>query len=79
MNRIDAVRTVGSSLLILCLIVLPAGGASKPAVIKIATLAPEGSAWIQAFNDLVEKGYIVKKKKYPGYTYRWAGVWPENY
>jgi TRAP-type C4-dicarboxylate transport system substrate-binding protein len=31
---------------------VPACGASKPAVIKIATLAPEGSTWIKIFEDL---------------------------
>jgi hypothetical protein len=35
--------------------------------------------WIQAFNDLVEQGFIKKRKKYPGYGYKWAGVWPEKY
>lgn len=35
--------------------------------------------WLQAFNELVEKGYITRKKEYPGYKYKWAGVWPENY
>ena len=35
--------------------------------------------WIQAFNDLVKQGFILKKKKYPGHNYKWSGVWPENY
>ena len=35
--------------------------------------------WMQAFNDLVKQGYILRKKEYPGYKYKWAGVWPENY
>lgn len=35
--------------------------------------------WIKAFNNLVEQGYILKRKKYPGYEYKWAGVWPEKY
>jgi len=35
--------------------------------------------WIKAFNELVEKGYILRRKSYPGYEYRWSGVWPEGY
>ncbi len=35
--------------------------------------------WIQTFNKLVEKGFIKKKKEYPGYKYKWTGVWPEKY
>jgi hypothetical protein len=35
--------------------------------------------WIQCFNELVKQGYILKKKVYPGYKYKWAGVWPEGY
>ena len=35
--------------------------------------------WIKCFNDLVKKGYIKRKKKYPGYSYKWAGVWPKGF
>ncbi len=35
--------------------------------------------WVQAFNDLIKQGHILKKKKYPGHRYKWASVWPENY
>ena len=35
--------------------------------------------WINAFNDLIKQGLIIKKKKYPGNQYKWSGVWPENY
>jgi hypothetical protein len=35
--------------------------------------------WIQTFNDLIKQGLILKRKKYPGYEYKWAGVWPKNY
>lgn len=41
--------------------------------------AGKSRAWIQAFNELVEKGYIIRKKEYPGYKYKWASVWPDNY
>ena len=35
--------------------------------------------WIKCFNNLVKKGYIKKKKSYPGHNYKWTGVWPEHY
>ena len=35
--------------------------------------------WVQAFNELVDQGYIIKKREYPGYRYKWSGVWPEKY
>ena len=35
--------------------------------------------WVKAFNLLIKKGFIERKKKYPGYNYRWIGVWPEGY
>lgn len=35
--------------------------------------------WVQSFNELIDQGFIERKKKYPGYTYKWTGVWPENY
>lgn len=35
--------------------------------------------WIQAFNELVDQGYIIKKREYPGYRYKWSGIWPEGY
>jgi len=36
-------------------------------------------AWVKAFNDLVEQGFIKRKKKYPGYQYKWVAAWPEHY
>jgi len=41
--------------------------------------AGKSRIWIQAFNELVKGGYIIRKKKAPGYHYKWSGVWPENY
>lgn len=35
--------------------------------------------WVKAFNELVDKGYIQRKKEYPGYRYKWSGTWPEGY
>ena len=71
MNKIDVTRAIGSGLLVLCLLVLPAVGAAKSAVIKIATLAPEGSSWMQAFDDLnaelkEKTNNGVRLKIYPG-------------
>ncbi|MEA2036405.1 MAG: hypothetical protein U9O94_02775 [Nanoarchaeota archaeon] len=35
--------------------------------------------WVKSFNNLVEKGYIKRRKKYPGYEYKWVAALPENY
>ncbi len=59
MIRMDTVKTISCSFLILLLMVSAAGAASKITTIKIATLAPEGSSWIQALHDLNAE---VKKK-----------------
>ncbi len=66
-----AYRTIiGFSLLIVLLLIIPAFGAQK-FVIKIATLASEGSPWMQVFNEL--NADIMKKtdkkvrfRLYPG-------------
>lgn len=52
MNKINASWEIKIGFLVLCLLVLPAVVGAKTVVIKIATLAPEGSAWIKAFDDL---------------------------
>jgi len=41
--------------------------------------AGKSRVWVRAFNELVEKGLILKKKNPPGWQYRWAAQWPENY
>jgi len=41
--------------------------------------AGKSRIWIQAFNELIKSGFIIRKKKHPGYNYKWSGVWPENY
>jgi hypothetical protein len=33
--------------------------------------------WIQAFNSLVEMGFIERKKTAQGYVYRWAAEFPD--
>ncbi len=66
------IRNVYSTFLVLLLLIATAGNAaSKTRVIKLATLAPEGSAWTEIFNNLntelkekTKNG--VRLKIYPG-------------
>jgi len=53
------IKRIILSFLVLLLSVSTLGSASKPAVIKIASLAPEGSSWVKIFNDFNEE---LKKK-----------------
>ncbi|MEA3430373.1 MAG: hypothetical protein U9R08_03815 [Nanoarchaeota archaeon] len=41
--------------------------------------AGKSRSWVKAFNNLIEKGFIEKQQKYPGTTYRWKAVWPDNF
>jgi hypothetical protein len=41
--------------------------------------AGKSRLWVQAFNDLVQKGFIVRRKKYPGYEYKWVGAFPPGF
>jgi len=56
----------------LCLIlVLPAQGEGKPFILKFATLAPEGSAWMKTFHKVNSEldsrtGGALKMRAYPG-------------
>ena len=36
-------------------------------------------AWIQAFNQLIKEGLIERRKKHPGYEYKWKASFPENF
>ena len=59
------------SLLLLFAAAPPAGAADKPVVLKLASLAPEGSGWMKAFHamneEVIEKtGGAVRFKAYPG-------------
>ena len=65
------IKMLGVSMLIALILVVSAGGAEKGLVIKLATLAPEGSTWTKAFNALNSE--IMKKTEnkvqfriYPG-------------
>jgi TRAP-type C4-dicarboxylate transport system substrate-binding protein len=52
-------KKIGLISLAFFLLLSPANGANKTILIKIATLAPEGSAWMQTFNEL--KAEILQK------------------
>jgi TRAP-type C4-dicarboxylate transport system substrate-binding protein len=52
MSRPNVIQTMGVAVLILFLFSIPTAAGAKALTIKIATLAPEGSSWIQTFDDL---------------------------
>jgi len=71
MERREAVKALGLSLLALSLLIRSASGAEKSLVIKLATLAPEGSSWMKTLNIL--NAEVMKKTEnrvqfriYPG-------------
>jgi TRAP-type C4-dicarboxylate transport system substrate-binding protein len=71
MARQDRKKILGLSLLALLFLILPAHGMEKGVVIKLGTLAPEGSSWMKVFNTLNTE--VMKKtenkvqfKIYPG-------------
>ena len=71
MNRRCAITAFGITVLISLIFASSAVGGSKNTTIKIATLAPEGSAWIQNLNDLNSElkkktSNSVQFKIYPG-------------
>jgi TRAP-type C4-dicarboxylate transport system substrate-binding protein len=71
MGRHDTMKMLGLSLLVFLFFTPPVRGAEKNVVIKLGTLAPEGSSWIKTFNTL--NAEVMKKteskvqfKIYPG-------------
>jgi TRAP-type C4-dicarboxylate transport system substrate-binding protein len=71
MERCDAIKILGFILLTSLLFLPSAHGAEKDVIIKMATLAPEGSSWIKTINLLNSE--VMKKtqnkvqfKIYPG-------------
>ncbi len=71
MIRTTALKIVGLSFITLALLVSPADSTAKTLVIKLATLAPEGSSWIATFNSIdtevrEKTGNQVRFKFYPG-------------
>lgn len=71
MDRRDVVKIIGLSLFALHLFIQPVNSAGENFVIKMATLAPEGSSWMKTFHEL--NAEVMKKtenalrfKIYPG-------------
>lgn len=52
MSKPNMIKAIGVSVLAGILFIAPHGAAAKATTIKIATLAPEGSTYIQALNEL---------------------------
>ncbi len=52
MNRSTAMRIVGLSIITFMVIVSATTAAAESIVVKLATLAPEGSSWIETFNSI---------------------------
>ena len=57
--KLTAHHKAGLFLFAIFLFLSPGNSAAKSVLIKIATLAPEGSAWMQTFNEL--KSEILNK------------------
>jgi len=71
MNSLNVIKVLGISLLVGSLLASPHGAAAKATTIKIATLAPEGSTYIQTLNDLnaelkLKTNNDVRLRIYPG-------------
>jgi TRAP-type C4-dicarboxylate transport system substrate-binding protein len=52
MGRPDVIKCLALSLLACLFLIQSANGAEKSLVIKLATLAPEGSSWMKTFNTI---------------------------
>jgi len=52
MSSPHMIKSIGACLLMMITFVAPPGAFSKTATIKIATLAPEGSSWVQTLENL---------------------------
>ena len=52
MSKPNVIKAIGISFLTVILLTAPLGAAAKTTTLKIATLAPEGSTYIQALNEL---------------------------
>ena len=71
MTRSAVMKIAGLGFITLVLFVAPANPMAKTLVIKLATLAPEGSSWIEAFNSIDKEvrqktDKQVRFKFYPG-------------
>ena len=67
MKRRDAMKILWAILLTSLFLTSPANGAEKNFIIKMATLAPEGSSWMKTFNLLNSE---VKKKTDNGVQFK---------
>ena len=52
MNRLTAMKMIAISIITFMMLLPAAQGDAKSLVIKLATLAPEGSSWIETFNSI---------------------------
>ncbi len=52
MNRSTMMKIVGFSIIYFMVLVSAKPGAAKSVIVKMATLAPEGSTWIETFNSI---------------------------
>ena len=71
MIRSAVMKIAGLGFITLALLVSPANSSAKTLVIKLATLAPEGSSWMEAFNSIDKEvrektDKQVRFKFYPG-------------
>ncbi len=67
MSNPNLIKALGVSFLVVFFLVAPHSAASKAVTLKIATLAPEGSAYIQTFDEL---NAAVKKKTNNGVQFK---------
>jgi len=71
MSKTKMIKTMAIGFLTVILLIAPRGAAAKTTTIKIATLAPEGSIYIQALHDLdaelkQKTGNGIRLRIYPG-------------
>jgi TRAP-type transport system periplasmic protein len=71
MSQTNVIKSIGIVILTVILLIAPYGAAAKTTILKIATLAPEGSTYIQALNELntelkQKTGKEVRLRIYPG-------------
>jgi TRAP-type C4-dicarboxylate transport system substrate-binding protein len=71
MSKPNVIKAIGISFLTVILLIAPQNAAAKTTTIKIATLAPDGSSYIQTLNDLnaelkLKTNNDVRLRIYPG-------------
>ena len=55
MTRSEMIKNLGLILTLCVLVLSPASSSAKTLIIKLATLAPEGSSWIATFNSIAKE------------------------